>query len=55
MKENSKVGVLIPLTWDEGKWEDGESFTLERSQFRFVKDYLITQEKIKDLLMSQME
>jgi hypothetical protein len=46
MKQISNPGVLIPLTWDDNKWEGGEDLDLDHSQFRYIKDFLKTQEKI---------
>ena len=46
MIENSKVGVLIPLTWDDNKWECGEEFIRSRPKYKLLKDYFQAQEKI---------
>ncbi|MCX6280485.1 MAG: hypothetical protein NTU51_00805 [Bacteroidetes bacterium] len=46
MIDNSRVAVLIPLTWDENKWECGEEFIRSRPQYKLLKDYFQGQEKI---------
>jgi len=46
MIDNSKVGVLIPLTWDDNKWEGGEEFIRSHPKYKLLKDYFQAQEKI---------
>jgi len=45
MKNESSVGVIIPLSWDNNKWEQGETFNHNQSK-SLIRDYLFTQEKI---------
>ena len=46
MIDNSKVGILITLTWDDNKWECGEEFIRSRPQYKLLKHYFQGQEKI---------
>ena len=46
MIDTSKVGVLIPLTWDDNKWDCGEEFIRSRPKYKLLKDYFQAQEKI---------
>lgn len=40
------VSVLIPLTWDDNKWECGEEFIRSHPHYELLKDYFQAQEKI---------